>query len=182
MVFAAHTSNSTMCIKTNNKIPEYEMDYKRDVILAHKSNSQNCIKPTNNKIPEYAKDYKKEYLYIRGIQSELKYILDIVISYKDFYVKKYLERRLKIIKRFMFEQERGNLKDISSFKIKKYDFIDLYDLRQEILEVFEMGLDLDNDIICIEFLFNFLKFYDKLKFDIPDSTVFSDYYGEGYYI
>ena len=79
MVLTAHTSNSTICIRTNNKIPEYEMDYKRDVILAHKSNFQNCIKPTNNKIPEYAKDYKKEYLYIRGLNKEFKIFLYTLI-------------------------------------------------------------------------------------------------------
>ena len=35
-------------------------------ILASFSNSQNFIK-SNNKIPEYAREYKREYQFIRGI-------------------------------------------------------------------------------------------------------------------
>ena len=46
------------------------------VILAHLSNSQNFIKSTNNKIPEYAIDYKREYQCIRGINKEFKYFVD----------------------------------------------------------------------------------------------------------
>ena len=44
-------------------------------ILEHFSNSQNFIKSTN-KIPEYARDYKKEYLFIIGLDKELKYFVD----------------------------------------------------------------------------------------------------------
>ena len=32
-------------------------------ILSTTSNYQNCIKSTNNKIPEYATNYKKEYIF-----------------------------------------------------------------------------------------------------------------------
>ena len=45
------------------------------VLLATSSNFQNCIKKTN-KIPEYARDFKNEYLFIRGINKEFKYVVD----------------------------------------------------------------------------------------------------------
>ena len=45
------------------------------VILAHSSNFQNCIKKTN-KIPEYARNFKNEYLFIRGINKEFKYVVE----------------------------------------------------------------------------------------------------------
>ena len=35
-------------------------------ILGTSSNYQNCIKSTNNKIPEYARDYKKEFEYFKN--------------------------------------------------------------------------------------------------------------------
>ena len=46
-------------------------------IVHHFSHHQNCIKSTN-KIPPYARDYKKEYLFIIGIDKELK------LFYKQF--------------------------------------------------------------------------------------------------
>ena len=36
-------------------------------VVSHFSYVKNSIKLTNNKIPHYARDYKKEYLFIRGI-------------------------------------------------------------------------------------------------------------------
>ena len=45
------------------------------VILAHSLNFQNCIKKTN-KIPEYARNFKNEYLFIRGINKEFKYVVE----------------------------------------------------------------------------------------------------------
>ena len=37
-------------------------------IVAHLSNFKNCIKSTNNKIPEYAREYKREYQFIIGLK------------------------------------------------------------------------------------------------------------------
>ena len=42
-------------------------------IVAHFSDFKNLNKLTNNKIPHYARDYKKEYLFIRGLNMEFKY-------------------------------------------------------------------------------------------------------------
>ena len=43
--------------------------------LAQSSNFQNNIK-TTNKIPEYARDIRKEWLCIRGINKDFKYVVD----------------------------------------------------------------------------------------------------------
>ena len=52
------------------------------VIVNHLSNSHLPIKSTN-KIPPYATDFKKEYLYIRGINKELKYFYKHIDEIND---------------------------------------------------------------------------------------------------
>ena len=37
---------------------------------------KNCVRSINSKIPEYARDFKNEYLFIRGINKEIKYFVD----------------------------------------------------------------------------------------------------------
>ena len=85
------------------------------VILALSSNFQNCIKKTN-KIPEYARDFKKEYLLIIGIN---KICFNFISKYetdsRKLFVSRYSDRIKYFIKRFLKGQERGKLKDISSF-------------------------------------------------------------------
>ena len=41
----------------------------------HFSDFKNFIK-MNNKIPFYALEYKREYLFIRGLNKDLKYFID----------------------------------------------------------------------------------------------------------
>ena len=126
----------------------------------------------SNKIPEYAREYKKEYLYLKGIQKELKDLGEITLNYIDSFVTKYLKRRIKIINRFMFEQERGRLKNISSFKLKKCDFREFYLLdKRELFEVFSIQYKENLNIIYIEFLYTFYKFYDKLNFDNDTDSI-----------
>ena len=38
--------------------------------------AKNCVRSINSKIPEYARDFKNEYLFIRGINKEIKYFVD----------------------------------------------------------------------------------------------------------
>ena len=93
-------------------------------ILGTSSNYQNCIKSTNNKIPEYAREYKKEYLYIRGLNKEFKFYEDrldnpekgLFVSYKE-------DRIMYFIKRFLRAQEKGKLKDINDLMLPKYDIL-----------------------------------------------------------
>ena len=93
-------------------------------ILGTSSNYQNCIKSTNNKIPEYARDYKKEYLYIRGLNKEFKYFYNHLDEINNgLFKSKRSDRLCYLIKRFLRGQEKGKLKDISEFEIYEDDVV-----------------------------------------------------------
>ena len=102
-------------------------------ILEHFSNSQNCIKSTN-KIPEYARDFKKEYLFIRGINKEIKYFVDnINDATTGLFENDRVDRIKYFIKRFLKGQERGKLQDISNFEIESSDVDNLIKIKKNFL-------------------------------------------------
>ena len=137
-------------------------------ILDHFSRSQNCIKSTN-KIPQYARDYKKEYLYIRGINKEFKYFIDKLDEINDgLFKSKRSDRLCYLIKRFLRGQEKGKLKNISDLMLPKYDYCYIQDFYLNI------KYEIDND----SFIDLLGELYEKIKIEL----VFSDYYGEGYYV
>ena len=75
-------------------------------ILARLSNYQNCIKSTNNKIPEYLKNYKREYQFINLINKEFRYItyfMENEVHLKEF--KNYKLDRIMVYKK-IFESTR----------------------------------------------------------------------------
>ena len=85
------------------------------------SHSHFPIKYTN-KIPPYATNYKKEYLFIRGINKEFKYIVDnLDDAIKGLFQSHKVDRIKYLVKRFLKSQERGKLKDISEFEINEDD-------------------------------------------------------------
>ena len=142
------------------------------VSLLHFSTSQNCIKSTN-KIPEYAREYKKEYLFIRGINKEFKYFVDNIDKANTGLFENHRVDSIKyLIKRFLRGQERGKLKDISNLVLPKYDYMYIQDF------YIYYSLEFYDNPSYIEF-FDFIdKLYNKIKIKI----VFSDYYGEDYYV
>ena len=78
--------------------------------------------PNINKIPVYASQYRKEYLFIRGINKEIKYLYDnINEATNGLFKSNKCKRVVKFIKRFLLTQERGRLKDTSNFEIKSED-------------------------------------------------------------
>ena len=92
-------------------------------ILDTSSNYQNCIKSTNNKIPEYAREYKREYQFIRGINKEFKYLINKLDNLNNGLFESYIADRIKyFMKRFLRAQEKGKLEDISEFEIE-YDIV-----------------------------------------------------------
>ena len=102
------------------------------VFAGHFSNHPNLIK--NNKIPEYAKNYRKEYLFIRGINKEFKYLLNHINEATSGLFKSNRANRIKkLIKRFLLSQERGKLQDTSNFKICSDDVIYLIKIEQKFL-------------------------------------------------
>ena len=57
---------------------------------------------SNNKIPEFARDYKKEYLYIRGLNKEFKYFYNHLDEINDgLFKSKRSDRLCNLIKRFL---------------------------------------------------------------------------------
>ena len=144
-------------------------------ILGTLSNYQNCIKSTNNKIPPFATNYKKEYLYIRGLNKEFKYFYNHLDEINDGLFKSKRSDRIKYnMKRFLRGQERGKRKDISNLMLPRYDFYNIEEFYQNILYEFEFG----DKPSYLEFFDLVGKIYNKIKIEF----VFSDYYGEEYYI
>ena len=85
-----------------------------------------------NKIPEYAREYKKEYLFIRGINKELKYLVDNIHKVtKGLFMGHKADRLKYFIKRFLRGQERGKLKDISNFEIEEDDVKNIIEIKEE---------------------------------------------------
>ena len=158
-------------------------------ILADSSNSQNFIK-SNNKIPEYARDYKKEYLFIIGIDKEFKYFVEHINESPTGLFENHRVDRIKyFIKRFLKGQERGKLKDISNFILKKNDILYIEEFYQNMIYNFE-----EDDNSCyrnVYMILNYIEEYDKLgdrefclllcEFYNKLKVEFfvSDYYGEG---
>ena len=143
-------------------------------IVRHTSNLQNCIKSTN-KIPTYAREYKKEYLYIRGINKEFKYFYKHFDEINDGLFKSKISVSLcYLIKRFLRGQEKGKLKDISNLMLPRYDYYFIEDFYFNIYYKFEF----DDNPSYKEFFDLIEKLYNKIKIEY----VFSDYYGEGYYV
>ena len=90
-------------------------------ILEHSSNFHNCIKKTN-KIPEYAREFKNEYLFIRGINKEFKYVVDnINEATRGLFENHRVDKIKKFIKKFLLAQKLGYLNDVSNFEIKSSD-------------------------------------------------------------
>ena len=101
--------------------------------LATFSNFQNFIK-SNNKIPEYARDYKKKFLFIIGINKELKYFVDNINEASTGLFENHRVDRIKyFIKRFLKGQERGKLKDTNNFEINNIDVNNLMKIKKNFL-------------------------------------------------
>ena len=93
------------------------------------------------KIPIYASDFKKEYLYIRGLDQDLKYFINKADLLNQGLFETKSSNRIKYnIKRFLRAQEKGKLKDISEFKpdynivgnfIEVNKHFDLYKMRYD---------------------------------------------------
>ena len=134
-------------------------------ILAHLSNYQNCIKSTNNKIPEYAREYKREYQFIRGINKEFKYLINKLDNLNNGLFESNISNRIKyFMKRFLRAQEKGKLKDISEFEIE-YDIVfNLIKIKNELNNIdqyldFILNCYHKEDLIFINTYPGFIDFY-----------------------
>ena len=83
-------------------------------IVGTSSIYQNFIK--QNKIPEYAMEYKREYLFIRGLNINLKYFIKKLDDLNNGLFETDLTKSIKYyMKGFLRRQEDGRLKDVSNF-------------------------------------------------------------------
>ena len=128
-----------------------------------------------NKIPTYANEYKREYLFIRGLNKEFKYLINKLDDLNNGLFESNTVNRIKfIMKRFLRGQEKGKLKDISNLMLPRYDY--------SFLQEFYLNIDYKNEftdnIIDLEFFELVGEIYTKIKIEF----IFSDYYGEGFCI
>ena len=114
-------------------------------ILGTLSNYQNCIKSTNNKIPEYAREYKKEYLFIRGLNKEFKYFIDKLDDLNNGLFESHRADRVEnFMKRFLRAQEKGKLKDISNMVFREDDVDNLIFINEP-FRMYKIRWDYFND-------------------------------------
>ena len=171
------------------------------VSVAHLSDFKDFIK-SNNKIPPYARDYKKEYLFIRGLNKEFEYFKNKLDKLNDGLFESNISNRIKYnMKRFLRGQEKGKLKDISNLKLPRYDVDDLifinnqfrmYKLRWDYFNASDDSDD-DSDDVDVgiddiddeddgknvypgfkEFYDIFKLFFSKIKYEGCDSDSDSD--------
>ena len=126
--------------------------------LAHFSTIEKFIKLNNNKIPNFEKEYIREYLFIKGINSQLKFLIKKLDTLNHGLFESKTSTIIKnIMKNFLRKQEEGKLKNISdiilpSDIIYNIDFINekfgYYKLRYDAF--CDMGDRGDRDV----------KFYD----------------------
>ena len=165
-------------------------------ILSTSPNYQNCIKSTNNKIPEYAREYKKEYLYIRGLNKECKYLINKLDNLNNGLFESYIADRIKyFMKRFLRAQEKGKLKDISNLMLQRDDVDNLIFINEQFgyyklrYDAFCDDSDDSDDEGNGEYLVDgkpypgFIEFYDifklffnQIKYESCDSDDDSDEY------
>ena len=109
-------------------------------IATHFSHVQNLIK-SNNKIPHYAREYKKEYLYIRGLNKEFKYFKNKLDNLNNGLFESYISDRIKnIMKRFLRAQEKGKLKNISGLMLPSNIFNNLIFINKQ-FEFYKLRYD-----------------------------------------
>ena len=103
------------------------------VSVAHLSDFKDFIK-SNNKIPPYARDYKKEYLFIRGLNKEFEYFKNKLDKLNDGLFESNISNKIKYnMKRFLRGQEKGKLKDISNLMLPRYDVDNLIFINDQFL-------------------------------------------------
>ena len=128
------------------------------------------------KIPPYASKFKKEYLYIRGLDQDLKYFINKLVDINNGLFESENSSRIKYnMKRFLRAQEKGKLKDISEFEIE-YDIVfNLNKIKNELNKIdqyldFILNCYHKEDLIFIntypgfiDFFYYFNLFFTKLN-------------------
>ena len=92
---------------------------------------KNCVRGLNSKIPGYAMNFKNEYLFIRGINKEFKYVVEnINEATRGLFENHRVDKIKKFIKKFLLAQKLGYLNDVSNFEIKSSDVDNLIKIKK----------------------------------------------------
>ena len=135
-----------------------------DAIL--KSENSNT---SNNKIPEYAKDFKKEWLYITGINRKCGEFMKILGDNTDSFEKVFSSSRARALiehfKNVLEAQKMGKFQNISELKFKLSAVIKIVQLRVDLY--FHMGntfyADFFSDDEFQDFFENLIIFTNNVK-------------------
>ena len=93
------------------------------------------------KIPPYASKFKKEYLYIRGLNQDLKYFLYSSDDINKGLFETKSSNRIKYnMKRFLRAQEKGKIKDISNLMFQINDIQNFINLNYS-FDLYKMRYD-----------------------------------------
>ena len=139
---------------------------------------------TNNKIPEYAREYKREYQFIIGLNKEFKNLKDFIYNKDINFKSHKLDRIMNFIKRFLRAQEKGRLKDISNFEFDYFHIENIYEIKRDINYYYSIisiyydwsrGKDDEGLVSRYEIYKNDLElFFSKLNIEIENSDSDSD--------
>ena len=91
---------------------------------------------SNNKIPHYAKEYKREYLFIIGLNYEFRYFIykPEDVSVYEFFNNLHVKRIIKLLKMFLRNQEKGIFsKEFNGLKLKVRDIFNLKFFHENII-------------------------------------------------
>ena len=137
---------------------------------------------TDNKIPEFAKEYKREYQFIIGINKEFKYLINKLDNLNNGLFESKTSNRIKnFMKRFLRDQERCKLKDISDL-VFPIEYLDNINLMNTNFGYYKLRYDFFDDDEkpypgFKEFYDIFKKFFNQLNFECCDSDEYdSDEY------
>ena len=127
----------------------------------------------NKKISFYALEYRREYLFIRGLNKEFKYLINKLDNLNKGLFESNLSIGIKYnMRRFLRGQEKGKIEDISNLMFQIDDYCYLADF------YFYYEIEFGNNPSYKEFFDLIGKLYNKIKIEF----LFSDYYEGGYCI
>ena len=118
------------------RIIKYTMPYSK----VNQANTET----TQNKIPEYAKDFKREWLFIRGINKECGEFIGISDFVEEAFISFRANRIKNFIRYILKAEERGKIKEISSLVFNECDVGNIECLEEELAEFTDICVNSDS--------------------------------------
>ena len=103
---------------------------------------------SNNKIPEYAKDFKKEWLYIMGINRKcgqfIQKLQEDTGSFEEVFSSSRARALIKDFKNVLEYQKEGKIQNISDFYFKYFDINNIECLEEQLDNYRDLYVDSDS--------------------------------------